>query len=386
MKKLHPIFLFLLFFSCNEDTELISEPEPIAFERVQPNLSGHRGNVGNLAVYHDRLYYSNVQNPGYFTTSGGHTQFDMNTYNMDMGQAIDEHFLIGPLRDLKTLVFNPTQNFSSTFANRLNITTIPGVPEDAILALGNMFKLNFGLNENHFLFTYQSSTGTKALIVELNIVETPNVARVLMNPAQGQQVLNVTPINFQIDVSNNNHIEVGRVFPYKEGWVASTWISSLAVPLYISKDGSAKVIPQGHDIMEKRISFISLEHSPSGELFATTETELFYSQTGNVEDLTPIAQSNQWMRIRFIGDRLVCFVGMDIIYEIINYKDSETIDLRLLENKGLEDLLIRDIELFNGKVYLATNAGLFTKLLEDFWEEKMVPSGGTMGLPIERLK
>jgi len=390
MKKSTPIVALILFtflFSCHDDLDQLPElaPEPIAFERIQPNLVGYRGNVGNLAVYHDRLYYSNIQNPGYFTANGEHIQFGMNIYNMDMGQAIDGDFLIGPLRDLKSLVFNSTQNVNHNYTTRFNITSIPGVPQDAILSLGNMFKLNFGLNGNHFLFNYQSSEGTNALIVELNISETPSLGKILVHPFEQPQVLNVVPIKIEVE-GTHNHIDVGRVFPYKEGWVASTNMSGLAVPLLISKDGSAKIIPNGHNVREKRINFISLDHSPSGELFATSETDFFYSRTGNVEDLTPIAQSNQWMRIRFVDDRLVCFIGRDIIFEIINYKDSETIGLRQLENHGLDDLLIRDIAYFHGKVYVATNAGLFTKTLEDFWAEKTLPADQQMDFPLERIK
>lgn len=379
------LMLFPLLYSCNEEVDQLPEPEPVAFERVQPNLVGYRGNVGNLSVYHDRLYYSNVMSPGYFNASGEHIQFPANTYNMDMGQAINEDFLIGSLRDLKTLVFTPSHNYSFPYVGSLNITSIPGVPADAILSLGNIFKLNYALNEDHFIFTYQSSTGSNSLIVQLNIVENPNFGKHLINPSQGPQVLNVIPIDFHIEGSNGR-VEVGRAIPYRQGWVASTWVSGISVPLYISKDGSAKVVPRGHNIMEKRINFISLEHSPSGELFASTETELFYSQAGNVEDLTPIAETNQWMRLRFVGDRLICFVGMDIIFEIINYKDPETISLRQLENKGLNDLLIRDIAYFHGKVYVATNAGLFTKALEDFWDEKIIPTDQNLELPMERLK
>lgn len=383
--KLFLLIIFPILFSCNEDVDQHPEPETILFERVRPNLVGFRGNVGNLAVYHDRLYYSNVQNPGYFTSSGEHHQFNMNTYNMDMGQAIDQDFLIGPLRGLKTLVFNSTQNVPAFNISYLDITSIPGVPEDAFLTLGTMFKLNFGLNDNYFLFNYQSTAGTNSLIVELNMLETPHLGKILVHPYEGPQVLNVIPIDFQIE-GVPNHIDVGRVFPYKDGWIASTYMSGLAVPLYINKDGSAKVIPRNHGVRDKRIHFISMEQSPSGELFASSETELFYSQSGNAEDLVPIAQANQWMRIRFVGDRLVCFIGNDIIFEIINYKDPETIGLRQLENRGLDDLLIRDIKYFHGKVYVATNAGLFTKQLEDFWEDKIMPADQAMELPMERLK
>lgn len=83
-----------------------------------------------------------------------------------------------------------------------------------------------------------------------------------------------------------------------------------------------------------------------------------------------ISNINSFLIIQFIQNRLVTWAGRDNIYEILNYKDLENIEITELENLGLQGLWVKVIEFFNNQVYVATNVGLFLKDLEDFWTVK----------------
>jgi len=382
------LFILLPFlFSCNEDHKPITspEPDPVAFKRVpDTGLVGWRGNTANLAVYHDRLYYSNQHSPGFITADGEHRQYVLNNYNLDMGQVITEDFLIGPLRNLRTLQFNTTKDHSSALAGRFDITTIPGVPADAILSIGETFKLNFSLNDEYFLFSYESSAGSNSLIVKLKIKDDSASGRYLA-PSNEGQVIEVIPIDFSVE-GNDRSLVVQRVFPYRDGWVGTATLGSLRVALKISKNGTARIVPMNYENNYNTMSFLSMAYAPSGELYVTTdEGDILYSQNGDIDKLVYIGYTNQWVRLRFINNRLVGFLGSDAIIEIVDFEDPENMAARELENIGLEDLLIRDLAYFHGQVYIATNAGLFIKNLEDFWEDKVIPTDQMESL-FERLK
>lgn len=361
-----------LLFSCNQDPEEMDPVvEVVKFER-QSNLSGQRSSVGKFAIIGDRMYYSNGYNPGFFTPDGVQNQFSFREYDMRFGHVFSNDFTVGVSGNRRSLVILPNIGYSTNYSSFLDYQEIQGLPSNYLLQPGWTEVPNFGINENFLISSWERpfiidnpETHETVFILELNVVENPAGFGLIVD--RQQPILNKIPITYTYDGFPISFLI--SVFPFEEGWIASAGVAGIETTFKIERDGSA--VPLQNQL--SRYALFSLENSPEGELFAASEGELLYAESGNPFDLRQIATSNATLRFRFIGEKLVAWAGRDQLYEIRNYKNPETIELIELQNEGLEGYYIKDVVLYEGKFHVATNSGLFLKDEADFWEEKPEP-------------
>lgn len=362
-------FLILTFMvACNEnmgDNEPLVE-QTVRFER-HPNLLFSRADVGNLEKIGDRLYYSNVSNPGYFDSEGIQHQFSMRSFDMRFSHSFSDNLTAGVLNNRNSLVIMPNYNYASNNVVTLTPLNIPNLPLDAQLKEGWLEVPNFAFNENFIISSWERNLffpGIESIdntfILELNVVNSS------FGPQVDRQLPVLRKILLDLEIDGNKRLDLITAFNFKNGWIISGSISGLQNSFFITKEGQATPLRD----LNERFVILSLIQSLEGELFLTTENELFYSPDGDIFNLKSIATSNQFLRVQLIQDRLVTWAGRDNIYEILNYKDSENIEIKELENLGLEGLWVKDLEFFNDQIYVSTNGGLFLKDLEDFWTFK----------------
>lgn len=377
------VFLAFGLLACGEDSE---SPEPIEelvrFER-QSNLVGQRAELGRFSMIGDRLYYSNEYNPGYFEEDGNQEQTSFRQYDMRFGHVFTSDYTVGVLGNRRALAILPNVDYSTSFTRFLDYQVIPDLPSDFLLQPGWSEVPNFGLNENFLISSWEgvfepgeSNRWDRVFILELNSV--PNeFGNDAVYVDRTEPVLNKIPVDY---TSNGNKMSgLISVFPFEEGWIASAMIDGYETTFKIERDGTAKPL---RDELGRFVIY-SLEQGPEGDLFAADEEGLLYSQSGSPFELQRIATANVLLRFRFIGDRLLVWVGSDQLFELKNYRDPATIQLVELENAGLEGVWIKDAALFGGKFYVATNAGLFLKEEAEFWKEKEQTPDPSMGMEWE---
>lgn len=364
------------FISCGEDP-ILEEPKPetVSFERLM-NFNWTRVDVGKLAVIGDRLYYSNVLTPGYFKGGEQH-QFSMRVFDMRFGHAFSDAFTIGVSDNRRSLIVLPNFGYADNYVSFLNSGNIPSLPLDYLLNPGWSENPNFGLNGNYLLSSWESGTTSGTMdpvfIMELNLDSNPgSPENLILN--RNQPVSKIIPLNFEVD--GRKVWELISVFPFEEGWLASLDIAGLQISVQISKDG--RVQP----LFEKLERFVlyGVEKLPSGELFISNEEGMFYSPSGSPFELVQFARTNRDFRFKFIEDRLVVWVGDDQLFEVENYRTPAELKLVALENKGLEGFQVKDVALFEGKMYVSSNGGLMVKNEADFWVEKLVKSDPSVGI------
>ncbi len=107
-----------------------------------------------------------------------------------------------------------------------------------------------------------------------------------------------------------------------------------------------------------------------GQIFGFGWQEMYTSSDGlswtKIADIDPVFQSINMVEIegRTIGHRT------DQIF-LFTIEDN-TLSIVELTNEGLEGNQITSVAAFNGKVYVTTLSGVFTKSIEDFFTEKAV--------------
>ncbi|SMD45622.1 hypothetical protein SAMN00777080_4280 [Aquiflexum balticum DSM 16537] len=361
--------LMLIFnVSCNDDIDnhVPIKEDTVPFER-HPNLLFSRADVGNLEVIGDRLYYSNVSNPGYFDSEGIQHQFSMRSFDMRFSHSFSDNLTAGVLNNRNSLVIMPNYNYASNNVVALTPLNIPNLPLDAQLKEGWLEVPNFAFNENFIISSWERNLffpGIEPIdntfILELNVVNSS------FGPHVDRQLPVLRKILLDLEIDGRSRLDLITAYSWEDGWIISGSISGLQNSFFVTKEGKATPL---RNIYE-RFVILSLIKGPEGELFLTTEDEIFYSPDGDIFNLISIASSNQFLRIQFIQDRLITWAGRDNFYEILNYKDPENIEITELENLGLQGLWVKDIEFFNNQVYVSTNGGLFLKGLEDFWTVK----------------
>ena len=78
---------------------------------------------------------------------------------------------------------------------------------------------------------------------------------------------------------------------------------------------------------------------------------------------------NGFLRFDAIENRIITFRGSQI-WEIVPDPSYTSLNIRELNNRGLDQVTIHDIEAFQGRVYLCTERGLFFLPINDFFTFK----------------
>lgn len=380
------IALSTFLLSCNQEMD-DTEPvlELVKFERLS-NLVWGRADVGRFGKFDDRLYYSNINNPGYFDVDGTQKQFAFRSFDMRFGHVFSEQFTVGVESNRRSLIIIPNIDYSSSNTIFLNARNIPELSTEYLLNPGWSEVPNFALNENFLISSWEKPWYSENLnqrenvfILELNAREN-GLGENGQVIDRNEPVINKISIDYQIDGFSME--DLISVFPFEDGWIASANIAGLQPSFFIEKNGN--VSPLFNDF--RRFVIYGLQTSESGELFVSNEGGFYYSPSGSPYTLSQIATANVDLRFRLIGDRIIVWVGMDKLFELKNYRETSEISLVELENSGLEGLLIKDVELFQGKFYVSTNGGLFLKDEEDFWTEKVLSSDPALDLGWEFIR
>lgn len=372
--------------SCSDDLDEIEPVEEIVkFERFS-NLSWGRADVGLLSKLNDRLYYSNINNPGFFDANGVQRQFAFRSFDMRFGHVFTEQFTVGVDGNRRSLIIIPNIDYSSNSTVFLNALNIPDLTTDYLLKPGWSEVPNFSLNDNFLISSWEKPWNGESnfesqnvFILELNSIDNGlgQNGKVIN---RSEPVIRKIPVDYQIDGFSME--DLISVFPFEDGWIASANIAGMQPAFFIEKNGD--VTPLFNDF--SRFVIFGLQQNETGELFVANEGGFYYSPSGSPYELSQLATANVVMRFRLIGDRLIVWVGMDKLFELKDYRESSDISLVELENSGLEGLQIKDVALFQGKFYVATNGGLFLKDEADFWIEKETESDPTLDLGWEFVR
>ncbi|MBN7812283.1 hypothetical protein J0A68_15120 [Algoriphagus sp. H41] len=352
--------------------------EAVSFERVM-NFNFGRADVGRMDVIDDRLYYSNIVTPGYFDKTGTQVQYGTKHYDMRFGHIFTKDFMVGVSENRRSLIFLPNIGFASNKIIYLNALNIPDLQGDLLLMRGWSEVPNFSLNGNYLLSSWElpldasrEDAGKGVFLLELNMSGTEG-GLVL---DRDQPVLRRIPLGFAIEKEMKPIYQIITAFPFEQGWLASINVDGVQTSVKIEKDGRI-------DLLQNRLErfvLYSVERSSQGELFVSDEDGLLYSESGNPFELVRIATVNRFLRFKFLEDRVVVWTAEDRIFELKDFRDVSKIRLVELENKGLEGIQVKDVELFNGSVYVSTNGGFFVKEEADFWAEKVESIDPSMGI------
>lgn len=362
--------------SCNDDIDEPMEEEAIVrFER-NTNLSWGRAHVGLLSKIDDRLFYSNINNPGFFDAEGRQNQFAFRSFDMRFGHVFTKYFTVGVSDNRRSLLIIPNINYASNRTISLGEGRIPELTPDFLLVPGWSEVPNFSLNDNFLISSWENANpreNVNVFILELNAVDN-NLGEGGKIVSFTEPILNKIPIDYTIDGFRMSQLI--SAFPFEDGWIVSADIAGLQPAFFVEKNGN--VTPLFSD--NRRFAIFGLQQSESGELFVANENGFYFSPSGNPTELNQIASVNATLRFKLIDDRLVVWAGTDSLFELKDFKNPDNIRLVELENEGLQGLLVKDVELFQGEFYVATNAGLFLKSEEDFWTEKPTPTDPSQSL------
>ncbi|MBW3468348.1 hypothetical protein [Arthrospiribacter ruber] len=360
--------LILTFLQSCTDDDVLPEVEesPAKFERYW-NLQHSRGDFGNLKKINDRLYFSNVINPGFFDMEDNQHVLAAQEYDMKFGHSFSELFSAGVVQSRKTLLVMPNTNFMDNYTARLTPLNIPELPLEAQVKPGWFEVPNYAINDNFIISTWDRNIFESGMdLFDNTFILELNQATSSFGPYINPTDPIVRKIKIDLEIQGATRLDLISAFTHKDGWLVSGCIGGICSSFFITKEGNATPIRS----LDERFVVFSFIEGPNGDSFLSTEGMIFYSNNGDIYNFEQVAYSNQWHRLKFIDDRLITWVGTDKIYELKNYTDPENIEAVELINEGLEGLWVKDIELFNNRIFVSTNAGLFLKDLEDLWVYK----------------
>lgn len=361
-----------LFQSCDEELPLPPpelEEETVPFQRIS-TLVWRGADSGKLEVIGDRMYFSNIHTPGYFDKELVQHQYVVEDYDMRFGHVFTKEFSLGVFGNRRSLVLFPNTQFYEDYKIYLNALNIPELPADFLLQPGPTEKASFGINGNYVLSSWEKSLGAglddpheSVFILELNANGYSSSGDLVVDKAQ--PVLRKIPLDFAVDKTSTRIERLLSVFPFGEGWLASVEAGGLRYTVEVRRDGAAVPLAKQFD----RYMLYSAVRDKNGGLFVTHQEGLFYSSSGSPFELRQIAEFSQAARIKLIDDRMVVWIEGETLWELKDYLDGTKMSLAQLEHKGLEGLKVKDVALFEGMAFVATNGGLFFKEEADFWKE-----------------
>ncbi len=351
--------LFLILLSCKETEEPILETPLEQFKRFEhPMFNYGFSDVQRLKVIGERMFYAHKTNPGYLTIDEDIVQLCCaRNNNMDFRQVLSEKYIVAVDGSLQTFNVYDVENSRTGFIPFQNLISY----ETSARVNGglNLFSTarNFEVNGNHLIASLIVDGQRKIYIFDL----TRHVNFVGLVDQEGV---------IEVDFPNNpsvNGVELIKIDAFEDVWITSAF--------NFSQDFNGTYLIQKNGTNQRLFNqenFIYQGHKfgNNGYLFVGVDRNILVSYSGTLDDFDFEITGNNNLRFRIIQDRLVVwqpsFAGL---IEVSGY-DPETLEIkaRILNNQGIEFSRINDIDEFNGKVYISTTQGLFTKSLESFWD------------------
>lgn len=351
------LLFFGLLFSCKESEEpsIETEVELEQFERHDHFLFNFGySDVQRIKVIGDRMLFSNKTNPGYMDNSGEIIQLCCSrNNNMDLRQSLSSQYIVAADQSLNVYnIYDVNESRSSSlFLDRL-------ISHENYVRVNPSVSLsNFEMNEDHLI---------SSLIVDgvngIYIFDFEKHFSLFGTVESGNDVIKV-----DIPTSSQNFGPTFyKVDAFEDGWIAS--INNIDFSsngtYFIDKAGRAELLYSQDDL-----SYFGHAFTSEGQLLLGGFRELRVSSDQSRDNFYFIITSFNNFKFRLIQDRLVIWnPNFAEFYEVEGYKADEELVVRRLNNEGVEFTKLNDIAEFNGKVYLATTQGLFSKSLEGFWD------------------
>lgn len=351
------LFAFIvLIFSCSESEEPLSlTKEGAQFERVENFLFNYaNSDVQRIKVIGDRLIFSNRSNPGYIDSTGEIVQLCcLSANSLDFRQSLSSRYIVAANRSLG---FYTVYDIEEGNSGGLSLSQLfPS--ENSVQINLDQDKSNFDLNDDFLLASLKIDGVNRIFIFDLKEHFS----------LYGQPLNTKDPVEVKIPTINP---QIGPAFlnvdAFEDGWIASilTADQSTNGTYFIRKDGSYELLFPLFDF-----SYTDHEYTSQGQLILGGSREVRISQNERIDGINYVVNSSSNFRFGIIDDRLVVWPqNGSAIYELEGYMGPDEIIFKPIKNTGLEFSKLNEIAVFNGKVYLATTQGLFTKSLEDFWD------------------
>jgi hypothetical protein len=378
-------FLIVTMFlgSCTDPVEPTITPEIENFSLV--DLGGESLNnaqVFGFEVFEGKMFFLNQSIPG-FIDSNGKTDFSccLNSgINRNFRPSFTTNYILQPIENLIGFLVYPINFFGGLRA--LNFEELLGDDgKNARIVSGNQplpinLERNFELNGNHLILNVTTDDGVdRVWILEIDFGDGFGSLKLINKIDITPESLGITPGNPQIG------IVIGSVKKLEDRWIAQISISgddtSSGDSYIISKEGSIQKLfgPQTGDSNFGFYDFTKI----SLDDFLITESPIGrISYSNSLVDGTPqlIAEFNGPLIIRYFDEKAVFFIpGQSLIASLENFKvdGASNYQTKELDRTGLNSSRIFDLQFFNGKVYVATDNGIYSKSIENFWEEIRLP-------------
>jgi hypothetical protein len=381
MRVFHKFLVFIILIgSCAEPNEPLVESDFENFSLVDlGDANLNNAQFFGLEVFEGKMFFLNQSIPG-FIDLNGQTDFSccLNSgINRNFRPSFTTNYILQPIENLIGFLVYP--NFFGGL-RALNFEELLGDDgKNARIVSGNQplpinLERNFDLNQNHLILNVTTDDGIDRIwILELDFGDGFNTIKLIDKIEITPENLGITPGNPQIG------LVITSIKKLEDHWVAHISKSREDVTLgesyIITKDGDLQKLfgSQNNDF-----SFYDYTKISPNDFLITESPVGRISYSNSLVSSSPqlIAEFNGPLIIRYFEEKAVFFIpGQSLIASLENFKIDGASNYQTMEldRTGLNSSRIYDLQFFNGKVYVATDNGIYSKSIENFWEEVRLP-------------
>lgn len=367
MKSKYLIILHLILGIVSSCQEPENPGEPVIelekFERFDDPHFNFRGSiVNNIKVINDQLFFSHASNPGFITADMTVNQLCCVRPNqMEFRQSLTKQYIASVDRNLFGFYIYRNQGNGGVGLLDLNrLIQLPG-GRPKVSSSPNRLK-NFDINNGKllaavdligdrfdrgiYLFDLEKNTNFVGII--------PDTTAIKITP----------PMVDNPTIEGLNTIQ--QIDAFQDGWLVST----LNQNFFVGQDGSATPF----DLKDGNGNFTPYfghVFTSDGKLLVSSFRNIFISQSGNLNDLELRITFNSSPELFMHAERLIIWItGASSLAEVENYTtlDPAIFKIRQLNSEGINFSQLFALQEFQGKIFAATNQGLFTKSVNSIWD------------------
>ncbi|WP_373523246.1 hypothetical protein [Aquiflexum sp.] len=374
MKNHWFLYILILFsVSCTDPQDPKIEPEN--FEKVEGNSHINDSKIFGLQVEGDRLYLLSELVPGYIDASGNivATCCFLGGLSLNFEPSFSDDYMVRPIETLNGFIFFPKRGFGNPLIMNLEDAIGAAVNGGRIFADSKstafIMNRNFALNGNTLIFNILIDGELKIAMSDLEFDEGFNLVR-----AVNYKIFE--PVSFGLDPQTKD-LMIRSIQNTGNQWIAHITANSEDI-----SSGKTYLIGKDSNIIgmdsptegDPEFRFFDYTVDQSGG-FLISESHvgrISYSANSSFNNPKFITELNAPLKISALSDKAVYFVpGAGQMTAITNYLNptSNNVLTFELDRTGLEANAIYSIKFFQGKAYIATDNGIFSKSLDNFWEE-----------------
>ncbi|UJP63527.1 hypothetical protein [Mongoliitalea daihaiensis] len=367
MKASYPIILLLILGIVSSCQEPENPVEPtIALEKFErfgdPHFNFRSSIVNNIKVIDNQLFFSHVSNPGFINPDMTVNQLCCARPNqMEFRQSLTKQYIGAVDRNLFGFyIFRNQGNGGVGLLDFNRLIKVPG-GRAKVSSIPNRLK-NFDINNGKLLAAVDliGETFERAIYL-FDIENNTNFVGVVPDTT----VIKITPPAIENSTIEGLNI-IQQIDAFQDGWLVST----INQNFFVAPDGSTTPF-ELRDANGNFTPYYGHVFTSDGRLLVKTFRNLFISPSGSIDDLELRVTFNSLIEFFIHEDRLAIWLsGSSILSEVENFDslDPELFKIRLLNSEGINFSQLFALQKFQGKVFAATNQGLFTKSLESFWD------------------